>query len=111
VAEAGLPRSADSRVCAEARPSVARMWKRLPSRVARATTLQHPARAASRLTNLTSTRRAAGETLASPGEQVAQLVLLVIELDFCVPERAGTTAAVNDTDEMDDLEQPVGRQR
>jgi hypothetical protein len=53
--------------------------------------------------NLSSTRRGAGETLASPGDPVAQLALIVPELDFCVPERAGTRPALNDTDEMDDL--------
>ena len=54
-------------------------------------------------TNLSSTRRAAGVSLASPGDPVAQFAPIVLELDFCVPERAGTRAALNDTGEMDEL--------
>ncbi|MGZ6588912.1 MAG: hypothetical protein ACXVHB_28970 [Solirubrobacteraceae bacterium] len=35
---------------------------------------------------------------------MAQLALVVLELDFYVLERAGTWAALNDTAELDELE-------
>jgi hypothetical protein len=54
-------------------------------------------------TNLSSTRRAAGETLASPSDPAAQLALFVLELDFRVLDRAGTRPALNDTSHMDEL--------
>jgi hypothetical protein len=47
----------------------------------------------------------AGERLASLGNPVAQFALVVLELDFCVPERVGARAALNDADEMDELRQ------
>ena len=53
--------------------------------------------------NLSSTRGTASETPALPGDPVAQLALVSLELDFCVLERAGTRAALNQTDEMDDF--------
>jgi hypothetical protein len=34
---------------------------------------------------------------------MAQFELVVLELDFCVPERAGMRAALNDTDGMDEI--------
>jgi len=34
---------------------------------------------------------------------VAQLELVVLELDFCLLERAGTRATLNETAEMDDF--------
>jgi hypothetical protein len=46
----------------------------------------------------------AGERLASLGNPVAQFALVVLELDFCAPERVGARAALNDADEMDDLQ-------
>jgi hypothetical protein len=55
-------------------------------------------------TNLSSTRSAASETPALPGDPVAQLALVAHEIDFCVLERAGTRAALNETDEMDENE-------
>jgi len=64
-----------------------------------------------RWTNLSSTRGTAGETPASPGDPVAQLALVALELDFCVLERAGTRAALDETDEMDETEQRVCRGR
>jgi hypothetical protein len=55
-------------------------------------------------TNLSSTRGAAGETPASPGDPVEQRALVTLELDFCALEQAGTRAALNESDEMDDEE-------
>jgi hypothetical protein len=55
-------------------------------------------------TNPSSTRRATGETLTSPGDPAAQLAVVVLELDFCVLDRAGTRPALNDTSQMDDEE-------
>jgi hypothetical protein len=52
-------------------------------------------------TNLSSARRAAGETLASPGDPLAQLSVVVLALDFCVLERTGTRATLDDTAELD----------
>jgi hypothetical protein len=57
-------------------------------------------------TNLSSKRCARGETLASPGDPVLQLGLVVLELDFCLLERAGTRATLNETAEMDEKELP-----
>ncbi|MGP0037556.1 MAG: hypothetical protein ACLP4R_23730, partial [Solirubrobacteraceae bacterium] len=54
-------------------------------------------------TNLSSTRGAASETPALPGDPVARLALVALEPDFCVLERAGTRAALNQTDEMDEI--------
>ena len=54
-------------------------------------------------TNLSNMRRAGRETLASPGDPVAQLSLAVLELDCCLLERAVTLAMVNETDGLDDL--------
>jgi hypothetical protein len=45
-----------------------------------------------------------GEKFASSGHPVAQLALVVLELDFCLPERTGTRARLNDTAEMDERE-------
>src|ERR1700733_7023796 len=56
-------------------------------------------------TRLRSTRGAAGETPASPGDPVEQLALVALELDFCVLERASTRAALNETAEMDESQQ------
>jgi hypothetical protein len=56
-------------------------------------------------TNLSSARRAAGETLASRGGPVARLLVVVLALDFCVLERAGTRATLDDAAELDDKEQ------
>ena len=54
-------------------------------------------------TNLSSKRRPGGETLAEPGDAGVHLALVVLEPDFCVLDRAGTRAALSETDEMDDF--------
>ena len=41
---------------------------------------------------------------------MVQFALIVLELDFCLLERAGTRATLNGTAEMDDREQRVCRQ-
>jgi hypothetical protein len=56
-------------------------------------------------TNLSSKRRAGGETLAEPGDAGVHLALVVLKPDFCVLDRAGTRAALSETDEMDELEE------
>lgn len=55
-------------------------------------------------TNPSSQRCAGGETLAEPGDAGAHLALVVLEPDFCVLDRAGTRAALSETDEMDDTQ-------
>ena len=62
-------------------------------------------------TNLSSKRRAGGETLAEPGDAGVHLALVVLEPDFCILDRAGTRAALSETDEMDETEQRLSRQR
>jgi len=59
--------------------------------------------------NLSSKPWADGETLASPGDPVTRLALVVLELDFCLFERAGTRATLNETAGMDETEQPSCR--
>ena len=54
--------------------------------------------------NLSSKRRAGGETLAEPRDAGANLALVVLEPDFCVLDRAGTRAVLSETDELDDEE-------
>ena len=63
-------------------------------------------------TNLSSKRRAGGETLAEPGDAGVHRALVVLERDFCVVDRAGTRTAPSETDELDETEQPrAGRGR
>ena len=57
-------------------------------------------------TNLSSPRGATDETPASRGDPVTQLALVALELDFCVLERASTRAVLNETDEMDEAQNP-----
>ena len=53
--------------------------------------------------DLSSQRCAGGETLAQPGDPGAELELVLIELDFCLLERGGTRATLNETAELDEI--------
>ena len=55
-------------------------------------------------TYLSSKCRAGAETLAEPRDAGVHLALVVLEPDFCILDRAGTRAALSETDEMDDEE-------
>jgi hypothetical protein len=56
-------------------------------------------------TNLSSQRCAGGEALAWQGDPGAELELVVLEFDFCLLERGGTRAKLNETAEMDEQQE------